>query len=234
MTHTKFIELLNLYLDHEISMEDAAALEAEIQRDPKRRDIYRQYCQMHRGCQELASAFATEGAISPERRSIVPPASKPARSVFNSWTYGAAAMAACAAFAVVTFIRQPAPSAEGTLASATPSAPQQTVATAAPQPAPATSSVYSLSEFSAPRSELHSVFTPTLVNLTTVPREKSSLYATASGARFDWMDDVKLAPVEGDEFSFRVRPVVVEGDRTYRSQRPFEGKVEMTAFQFQR
>lgn len=233
MTHSKFIELLNLYLDHEINMEDAAALEAEIQRDPKRRDIYRQYCQMHRGCLELSAAFATEGAPSPERRSIVPPVRKPARSVFNSWTYGAAAMAACAAFAVVTLVRQSTPGGEGALASAAPSAPQQTIATAPSQPAPAPS-VYSLSELTSPRSELHSVFTPTLVNLETVSREKSSLYATASGDRFDWMDEVKLAPVEGSEFSFRVRPVVVEGDRTYRSQHPFEGKVEMTAFQFQR
>lgn len=230
MTHTKFIELLNLYLDHEISMEDAAALEAEIQRDPKRREIYRQYCQMQRGCMQLATAFAADDAVAPERRTVTP-AARSARTAFNTWTYGVAAAAACAVFTFVTLLRQPATNPEGTLTAATPAEPQTVAVASQPNPAP---SVYSLSELTTPRPELHSVYTPTLVNLTTKPREKATLYADASGARFDWMDQVKLAPVEGDEFSFRVRPVVVEGERTYRSQRPFEGKVEMTAFQFQR
>ena len=36
MKDNEFIELLNLYLDHEISQEDAARLEAEVQRNPAR------------------------------------------------------------------------------------------------------------------------------------------------------------------------------------------------------
>ncbi|MCB1105305.1 MAG: hypothetical protein KDK74_11285 [Cephaloticoccus sp.] len=228
MTHTKFIELLNLYLDHEISMEEAAALEAEIQRDPKRRAIYRQYCQMQRGCTELAAVFAADEVAAPERRTVAPRA-RENRSVFSGWMYGTAAAAACAVFTLVSLTRQPATPAPDQLAATEP-AIAPTLA-AAPQAAP---SVYSLSELTAARPALHAVYTPTLVNLTTTPREKPALYATAAGDRFDWMDEVKLAPVEGDEFSFRVRPVVVEGERTYRSQRPFEGKVEMTAFQFQR
>ena len=229
MTHTKFIELLNLYLDHEISMEDAAALEAEIQRDPKRRAIYRQYCQMQRGCTELATVFAADEVAAPERRAVAPRA-RETRSVFSGWMYGTAAAAACAVFTFVSLTRQSAPSAPDQLAE---TGSDSAVLAAAPQAAPAPS-VYSLSELTATRPELHAVYTPTLVNLTTTPREKPALYATAAGDRFDWMDEVKLAPVEGDEFSFRVRPVVVEGERIYRSQRQFEGNVEMTAFQFQR
>ena len=46
MKDSEFIELLNLYLDHEISVADAARLEAEVQGSPARRRVYREYCQM--------------------------------------------------------------------------------------------------------------------------------------------------------------------------------------------
>ena len=39
MNDSEYIELLNLYLDHEISAADAARLEAEVQSNPARRRI---------------------------------------------------------------------------------------------------------------------------------------------------------------------------------------------------
>ncbi len=220
MTHTKFIELLNLYLDHEITMEDAAALEAEIQRDPKRREVYRQYCAIHKGCEQLAGAFADDRLD--ESRKVASFAAP--RQTFMGWTTGLGmAAAACAAFALVFVSRQDETAA-----------PTLAVAEPALATAPA-NSVYSLAELTA-RPELHSVYTPILVNLSRpmAKETQSELYASASGEAFDWMDQVKLAPVENEEFSFRVRPVVEEGNRTYRSHRPYEGNAEMTAFQFQR
>ena len=220
MTHTKFIELLNLYLDHEITMEDAATLEAEIQRDPKRRAIYRQYCAMHKGCEQLAGAFANDRRGESRQ---VPAAAAPRRTL-PGWVTGLGmAAAACAAFAFVFVSRQ------GDVPAPTVAAVEPTATTT-----PATS-VYSLAELNA-RPALHAVYTPTLVNLSrpTANASQSEFYAATTGEAFDWMDQVKLAPVENDEFSFRVRPVVVEGSRTYRSHRPYEGNAEMTAFQFQR
>ena len=50
MKDSKFIELLNLYLDQQIEPAEAALLEEEIARNPARRQTYQQYCRMHRAC----------------------------------------------------------------------------------------------------------------------------------------------------------------------------------------
>ena len=50
MKESKFIELLNLYVDHQISPDDAKLLESEVESNPTRRRIYRQYCQMQKAC----------------------------------------------------------------------------------------------------------------------------------------------------------------------------------------
>jgi anti-sigma factor RsiW len=60
MKDQEFIELLNLYLDHEISPADAARLEAEVQSNPRRHQIYRQYCRMQKACTVLSRDFASE------------------------------------------------------------------------------------------------------------------------------------------------------------------------------
>src|SRR3954466_4938332 len=60
MKDKEFIELLNLYLDHEISVADAARLEAEVQRNPARYRVYREYCQLHKACTLLSPAHAAE------------------------------------------------------------------------------------------------------------------------------------------------------------------------------
>lgn len=53
MKESKFIELLNLYIDQQIDAADAALLEEEIQRAPERRKVYQQYCRMSRACSML-------------------------------------------------------------------------------------------------------------------------------------------------------------------------------------
>jgi anti-sigma factor RsiW len=70
MKESKFIELLNLYIDHQISPEDAALLEASILQNPRHRQIYRQYCRMQRACtivldrsQPENNAEAAEGRV---------------------------------------------------------------------------------------------------------------------------------------------------------------------------
>ena len=73
MKDTEFIQLLNLYLDHEISTADAARLEAEVQNNAGRRHIYQEYCRMQKACRMIAADFQTdpgESGVSAERKVI--------------------------------------------------------------------------------------------------------------------------------------------------------------------
>jgi hypothetical protein len=100
MKDREFIELLNLYVDREISAADALRLESEVVSNPKRREVYDQYCRMQKACTMLsqdqieASAPATERAI----------VNFPSRS---AWTFGPTALGLAAALAcaagIVTF-----------------------------------------------------------------------------------------------------------------------------------
>jgi len=65
MKNQEFIELLNLYVDHEISAEQASLLEAEVMRNPERRRTYDQYCRMQKACRLLASSTSA-AAPDPE------------------------------------------------------------------------------------------------------------------------------------------------------------------------
>jgi anti-sigma factor RsiW len=140
MTEDRFHELLNLHLDHEATPAESAELEAELQRDPARRQHYRDYCRMQHACARLferehaaAPAVTLESALrsaapAPARRFIFPPAAAFA---------GFGALAACAVFVLV---RQPAPPAApapvAAVAPATPSANFAAVATETPAASP--------------------------------------------------------------------------------------------------
>ncbi len=65
MNDREFIELLNLYVDKEISHEDALRLEAEVGASPERRKVYDQYCRIQRACCELAEQMAESTAERP-------------------------------------------------------------------------------------------------------------------------------------------------------------------------
>jgi len=109
MKEHEFIELLNLYVDHEISAEDAARLEAEVAANPERRRIYRQYCQMDRACAQLAEQF--HGTV-PTSRTVVARA-RPRRSWATAAYAAGLAVAACVAAVAILRTRtgSPAPAA---------------------------------------------------------------------------------------------------------------------------
>src|SRR4051812_41282420 len=96
MKDSEFIELLNLYLDHEISKEDAVRLEAEVQSDPKRRRVYQDYCRMQKACVLIAQN--PEAVPAADTRNII--TFEPARS----WNFTAYAAGLCAAAACVAFV----------------------------------------------------------------------------------------------------------------------------------
>ena len=61
MTDQEFIELLNLYVDREITAADAARLESAVLASPRRRSIYDQYCKMQKACTMLSDQYAESG-----------------------------------------------------------------------------------------------------------------------------------------------------------------------------
>lgn len=114
MKDSEFKELLNLYLDHEITAADAARLEAEVQRDPRRRKVYEQYCRMQKACKMLASDFVAEPVSVREDSKVVrfdmavaEAAESRRKRMGNFYTVGSiAAAAACIAIVFVGRSRQ--------------------------------------------------------------------------------------------------------------------------------
>ena len=62
MKDQRFIELVNLYIDRQISAGETAELEAEIQANPRRRAVYHQYCQLHSATKQVYDSFRTSAA----------------------------------------------------------------------------------------------------------------------------------------------------------------------------
>lgn len=140
MKDNRFIELVNLYIDRQITGEEMETLEAEMQSNPRRRAIYRQYCQMHRATTMVYESFRTEGAEQPA--DMLRTDAKIARFETKSshrrkhWTYYATGLAAACvalAFARVTFTRNTATHQETV---ATTQSVKTVVATVAQVPAP--------------------------------------------------------------------------------------------------
>ncbi len=123
MTHEKFIESLNLYLDGELPPTEAAALEREIAGNHEYRRVYRQYCQMQNACAELSERFREEAAPAPHfrRGAVVEIPRRPRGDWLRS--LGLVASGAFAACAVFLVVRQTAPTAGGPAVAANPSAP---------------------------------------------------------------------------------------------------------------
>lgn len=231
MTHSKFIALLNLYLDHQIEAEDAALLEAEISRNPARREIYRQYCRLHKGCVQLAETFREQAPaprISARHLQNTRPTAAPRR--FAPWAFGLGGLAAAAGLAVVVVTRAPE--------SGTPPL-TATEAPALAQAMPEARTGQAILRLPAPAvtpASLQTVFNPARAELLALAEaEENQLLADEKYDRFDWMHHVQMTPVQLEEYQFQVRPAVDEDrQRTFRSRKPFQGNVEMTAFQFQR
>lgn len=227
MKESKFIELLNLYVDHEITPAEAAELETEIQRNPERRQVYLQYCRIQKGCTVLAEHFRTE---APEPAVPVTKTSARSRAV-SGWIYaGGLAAAACAAFVVTLRLRQPAPAVPDNEQPA-----QELVAATAPAPVTLQRPV------NEPRTRMD--FQPVLVSHTLhlnslVPAEPElTSLASSEQPRLDWLQNVRLSPLRPlttDELRFDTRASAMPAEsRVYAGRKPV-GTVEMTAFQFQR
>jgi hypothetical protein len=135
MKDHRFIELLNLYIDRQITADETAELEAEIQSSPKRQAVYRQYCQIHAATKVVYESFragAAEPAANPSGRPATVELFENRRR--TNWVHYVGGFAAAAAVAGLFFVRYSAsPGIEAPLVSV----PVQTVAVAPVQAAPA-------------------------------------------------------------------------------------------------
>ena len=116
MKDQRFIELVNLYIDRQITLSEAAELESEIQGNPSRRAIYRQYCQMHQATRQVYESFrapaAGQESAHAVNRSVVTRFETEESQPRSRWGYYAAGLAAaCLALVFVRLNPPPATAA---------------------------------------------------------------------------------------------------------------------------
>jgi hypothetical protein len=214
MKDSEFIELLNLYLDHEISSEESARLEAEVASNADRLRLYRQYCRMQKACVVLADQHRENAPAQDAMAAAFAP-----RSVWSGaaglWTTGL--LAAAASISVIAVYRRPAAAPAGpVLAQHAPAAP-----------APA-------------GSPLGVEFQPVFVarNLTQDGgASKADVVFTSAepSGQFAWMDRVQIAPIQlAPDASLFVdpKPRLELDDRALSNRALAPDDIEQAAFQF--
>ncbi len=221
MNDREFIELLNLYVDHEISAEDALRLEKEVAADPERREVYRQYCRMQKACSMLSEELL-ESAAKQTSPSV---AAFPRQS---KWGYGSlvAGLAAACAVGLLALRYEGGGPASAPVAAAAPHA--------SPSAAPA--------RFADAQVQMKPVF---FVRLSPAQspqvRERALFTASDEPVRVDglnWIGDIHMAPVYSNANSdFLLNPktdlrssAITETPDDRESQQP----AELAAFRFQR
>lgn len=232
MKDSEFIALLNLYLDHEITAADAARLEAEVQSNPERRRVYREYCQMQKACKVLAADFQTAPAATTPRKVIdFRAAQQRQQRTSMFYTVGAlTAAAACMAIVVIGRNRQNETSvlsgATPVIAQTQPAAPGAAVQMAASQPR------------QAAHSEALLVNTPLTLSDHARAQALEAVAKDPVAAQFAWMQDFRLKPLHQSPASanlFEVRPAAAPTEpQTYNSPRPLDPNVTPMVIRFQK
>jgi anti-sigma factor RsiW len=218
MKETKFIELLNLYVDHQISPAEAEQLETEVRSNPEHRRVYRDYCQMQKACTELAENFRTQA-----------PAGNPQvarqghrRRAAGNLPYALGLVAVAASLALVVGLRSRFAERPMVAAPVAPAVAPATLAVSAPDSRPV----------------LQPVMGPRLLPVRSPSAELTEVASATDQAAFaDWMNSVQLSSMpdaSADDLRFDAHATLQPDARPYRSNRPHQGKVEWTAFTFQK
>jgi hypothetical protein len=223
MNDKKFMELLNLYLDREVSADDALRLEAEVASSRRRREVYDQYCRMQKACSMLADKFA-DGAADADRKIV----GFPSRSGWRMVPL-VATMAAAACVVAVLGLRYKAAFDShdtGRLA-------------ANPVPASGFSGKESLSfamtpVFSTPLSSVFAVRAPSSPQVDALP----ALDTPSQDNQLSWIGGIHMTPVFpaatvdfSSDPAHGLKPV---GPGDLQGAGAVQEPVEMTAFRFQR
>lgn len=221
MRDHRFIELVNLYIDRQISADETAELEAEMQDNPRRRATYRQYCQLHNATKQVYDRFRANPAdpqsVAPGGRAVI--ANFKSRSRLHWIHYaGGLAAAACLALAFVRYNSELQPAAAA-------------IARVEPKPA-----------IRVAAEPIVTTPEPSLISLRSNPAVDPDYSAILATLRRDEQRIFTSAEIQSnrlpslfDDGVFEVRPVLpVNGQRTFRSKQPPAQQAEFTAFQFQR
>lgn len=222
MKDNRFIELVNLYIDRQITAAETAELEAEMQGNPRRRAIYRQYCQLHSATKRVYDSFRANAA-DPQAAA---PAGRASITRFDSrphtrWVHfaGGLVAAACLTLVFVRYSSNSKPAIE-TVARVEPMPAGQTVAVVPVVATPAPSLI-SLRDNSAPAANYSGL-------LATLRAEEQRSFSNA-------VLPPNRLPSLFDDGVFDTRPVFpLNGQRTFRSKHTPAQPAEFTAFQFQR
>ena len=246
MKESEFIELLNLYLDHEISAADAARLETEVQSNPGRRMVYQEYCRMQKACKLLVSDFKSEGVAAEtatERNVVafdpVAASAAAARRGRSNWMLATGGLAA-ACIALVAMNR-------GTNTAPSGNAPINPVGQVSPSPArevnvPADQVTVTKASKPLELGRNAQRTRPVLVSdsLTLTGNTNSLLIASDNEAneQFKWIGALQIAPLDPrpENLRFDVQPATLRPDaRTlHRTRTRTDGTVEMSAFRFEK
>ena len=230
MKDQHFIELVNLYIDRQITAAETAELEAEIQASPRRRAVYQQYCKMHRATTLVYESFRAE---SPAQQAA-PAGAKVGIAEFESvrrkrdfrWTYyaGGLVAAACVALTFARLNLKPAPEANLVAVAAPvtlpPSAavPEGRVATTPVEPK---AGLLSLRNNAAAEPDYATL-------LATLRQEEPRSFGNGS------LQTSRPASLFEDGVFDSQRVIPSANQRTFRSTQTPAQSAEFTAFQFQR
>jgi hypothetical protein len=234
MKDNRFIELLNLYIDRQITAEETAELESEIQSSPQRQAVYRQYCQIHTATKQVYASFrassSDQPAVEPGHTGVIELFENRRRR--TNWVHYAGGLTAAACLALVFMRHNPATPVETpTIATA-----RQTVAAIAPAVAPVEA-----------RTPVAAEPAPGLLSLrnaaTTTPDYTAMLHAMREQDEERAFSNervyVSATPsLFGDEVFATKRMLTPQEQRVFRSrQAPATSQgqqAEFSAFQFQR
>ena len=226
MKDHRFIELVNLYIDRQITAAETAELEAEIQGNPRRRAVYRQYCQMHRATMLVYDSFRAQGQpiTEPVARNTIELFENRQRGRRYRWAYyaGGVAAAACLAFVFVTLNSRPAAEPAKAVAT-TESRPDALVAAAVPLVQPDSAAAQEMVHLAVGPVSLRNVTESDYAALLTAMRQEEQ--RNQSGRMPSLFED-------GVFESQQVLPPA--NQRTFRSRQTPAQQAEFTAFQFQR
>lgn len=232
MKDQRFTELLNLYIDRQISEAETAELEAEIQQSPARQAVYRQYCQIHSATKLVYASFrvnATEQPVLPADRAGVVELfeTKRRKNHFAFYTSGLAA-AACLA---LVFLRSNSASDAGDLAVTAQTGIRPSAVL------PAAVEIAAIAPVQAPAPEVGLVSlrnaaasTPDYSAILAALREQDEERAMANGQ----LQAARAQSLFDDGLFNPNRAAPAPDPRLFRIQPASAQQVESTAFQFQR
>lgn len=229
MKENRFIELLNLYIDRQITAAETAELEAELQGNPKRQAVYRQYCQIHTATKQVYASFRASSADSP----VTEPGQTGVIELFESrrrrtnWVHYVGGAAAAACLAMVFFRLNPTAQVEAPQVAVrslpTVVAPVQVAAApvvAKAEPAPA---MISLRDTTA--------LSPDYVAMLNELREQDEERAFSN----ERLHIGRVQPLFDDNLFEPARLISTQEQRVFRSFQPASAQQpEAAAFQFQR